>query len=72
MAVVLHEGEAPVLGLVGSTGIHNDVHDPVSDLPHLSQDFFSLLGFGNPSHKQTAVVDAGANSQEPAVPAGWK
>ena len=70
MALVLDEGEASVLGLVGGARVHDDVHDAVSDLPHLRQDLLALLGFGNPAHKQTAVVHAGTNSEEAAISAG--
>lgn len=72
VALVLDEGEASVLRFVGSAGVHDDVHNPISDLPHLSQDLLALLGFGNPAYKQTAVVHAGTNSQEAAIPAGRK
>lgn len=72
MALILDESEAAVLGFVSGAGVHNDVHDPISDLPHLRQDLLTLLGFGNPAYKQTAVVDAGTNSEEAAISAGWK
>ena len=72
MALVLDEGEASVLGFVGGARVHDDVHDAVSDLPHLGKDLLALLGFGNPANKQTAVVDAGTNSKEATVPAGRK
>ncbi len=72
MALVLDEGEAPVFGFVGGAGVHDDVDDPVGDLPHLRQDLLALLGFGNPAHKQAAVVDAGTNAEEAAVSAGQR
>lgn len=72
VALILDEGEASVLGLVCSAGIHDDIHDPIGDLPHLTQNLLSLLGFGNPTNKQTAVVHAGANAEEASVPAGAK
>lgn len=72
VALVLDEGEASVLGFVCGAGVHDDVHDPVSDLPHLRQDLLALFGFGNPAHKQTAVVNAGTNSEETAVSVGRK
>lgn len=72
VALVLDESEASVLSLVCSTGVHDDVHDPVSDLPHLTQNLLPLLGFGNPPHKQTAVVHAGTNAKEASIPAGAK
>lgn len=70
VALVLNKGKASVLGFVGGAGVHDDVHNPIGDLPHLRQDLFALLGFGNPAHKQTAVVDTGTNSEEAAIPAG--
>lgn len=69
MALVLDEGEASVLGFVGCTGVHDDVYDPVSDLPHLRQDLLTLLGFGDPAHKQTAVVNAGTDAKEATISA---
>ncbi len=72
VTLILNKGEASVLGFVGSARVHDDVHDPISDLPHLRQDLLTLLGFGNPAHKQTAVVDASTNSKEAAIPAGRK
>ena len=72
VALVLHEGEASVLGFVGGAGVHDDVNDPFGDLPHLRQDLLALLGFGNPSHKQPAVVDAGTNTEEATVPAAMR
>lgn len=72
VALVLDKGEASVLRFVSGAGVHDDVHDPVSDLPHLRQDLLALLGFGNPTHKQTAVVNAGTNSEEAAISVGSK
>lgn len=68
VTLVLDEGKASVLGLVGGTRVHNDIHDPFGDLPHLRQDLLTLLRFGNPSHKQTAVVDTGTDTEEAAIP----
>lgn len=68
VTLVLDESEASVLGLVSGAGVHDDVHHPVGDLFHLRQDLLAFLGFGNPAHKQTAVVDAGTNSEEATVP----
>lgn len=67
MALVLDEGEASVLRFVGGARVHDDVYHPVCDLPHLAHDLLPFFGFGNPAHKQAAVVDAGANSKEASV-----
>lgn len=72
VALILDKGEASVLGFVGGAWVDNDVHDPVGDLPHLSQDLLTLLGFGNPAHKQTTVVHAGTNSEEATVSVSWQ
>lgn len=72
VALVLHEGEASVLGFVRGAGVHDDVHDPVGDLLHLGQDLLAFLGFGNPAHKQAAVVNAGTNPEEAAISVGMK
>lgn len=72
VALILNEGEASVLGFVGGARVHDDVHDAISDLSHLSQDLLTLLGFGNPAHKQAAVVNAGTNSEEAAISVGMK
>lgn len=69
MVLVLYKSEASVLGLVGGARVHDDVHDALGDLPHLRQDLLPLLGLRDPAHKQTAVINAGADSEEAAVPA---
>ena len=68
MALVLHEGKASVLGLVGGAGVDDDLHDAVRHLLHLRQDLLALLGLGDPAHEETAVVHAGAHAQQTAVP----
>ena len=72
VGLVLYEGEASVLGLVGGAGVDDDLHHPVGDLPHLRQDLLAFLGFGDPSHEQAAVVNAGTHTQQAAVPVGTK
>ena len=68
MALVLHKGEASVLGLVGGAGVDDDLYDAVRHFPHLRQDLLTLLGLGDAAHEEAAVVHAGAHAQETAVP----
>ncbi|KAL0596334.1 hypothetical protein AAY473_034282 [Plecturocebus cupreus] len=66
VALVLHEGEAAVLHLVGRTGVDDHVQHALGDLGDLLQDLLPLLHLGDAADEEAAVVHAAAHAQQAA------